>query len=290
MKSAILFHLYSGDVWFTALGLAIVAIALDRWRGRESILVRRVSRISFLLAVPLAGLAGVPLTLWLVVPGLIAWTGCLVFGFGRRNGGVAPWVAAAFVILASAGIISEVIWRAGETVGERPPDILVVFGDSLTAGGFEETTTWVDHLEGMSRMRIINLSRASATTGSALEFQLPEAPDVCFGCGAVVELGGNDMLDGRNPDDLEKNLTRLIEELRERGFDRIWLVEFPALPGGWHWAAAQREVARERNIEIVPKRVLAGVLLRPGSTLDALHLSDEGHRSLAERLGVYLGL
>lgn len=289
MKSAFLYHLYSGDLWFTALGLSVFAIALDALRGDQSKIVRRTSRTLFLLALPLAGLSGVPVPWGLALLGILVWSVLLFVGFGERPA-ISGWAAAAFIILAAAGIVNEVIWRLPAEAPSSRPETLIVFGDSLSSGGFEESGTWVNRLRDESPMKIVDLSRASATTGSALDLQLQEAPAHCERCSVIIELGGNDMLDGESPRTFEENLRRLISEMRLRGADRIWFIEFPVLPGGWRWAAAQRRLATAEGVTIVPRRILAGVLVDPAFTLDGLHLSDAGHRELARRLEVWLGL
>lgn len=290
MRSAILYHLYSGDVWFTALLLLAAVVVVDRRLPEDrNTLFRRGLRVLFLLSLPLAALGGVAIPIVLAIAGVVAWIVYLFAGFGRRPGRVGRGPAILLIALAVTAIASEVWWRTKSGPAGRPVPSMVVFGDSLTAGGFEEGRTWVDHLRDESGLELIDLSRASATTTSALLFQLSEMPERCEKCGVVIELGGNDMLEGKRPAGYEENLRRLITEVRSRGAVEIWMIEFPVLPGRWAWAAAQRGVARDLDVILIPKRVLAGVLLDPDLTLDALHLSDAGHAALAERLRPWIG-
>jgi hypothetical protein len=67
------------------------------------------------------------------------------------------------------------------------------------------------------------------------------------------------------------------------------MMEIPAVPGRWGFAAAQRRLAARHGVALVPRRVLANVVFARGSTsADALHLTQQGQRRLAVALRPWL--
>jgi lysophospholipase L1-like esterase len=288
MRTLFLFHVYSGDMVFTAAGLLVVAVIADLALspGRHEI-ERRAARILFLLALPLGALATVPVPLLIVVPLVAAWIAHIVCGFGRRPRRVAGVTGSAVVVLALAALVPEIGWRQQGPPEAPPPPTILVMGDSLSSGGFGENRTWIELLASRTGIDLIDLSSPSETTGSALQFQVPEL-SACDRCGVVIELGGNEMLGGDSVRDFERNLRSLITESRARGAEVVWLVEFPPLPGRWWWSAAQRRTARATESILIPRRILARVLVKEENTFDGLHLSDDGHAELAGRLEVWL--
>jgi acyl-CoA thioesterase I len=290
MRSLFLFHVYSGDMIFTAAGLLAVAVFADLLLPPDRYeLARRTARILFLLAVPLGALATVPIPLLVAVPLVAAWIAHLVFGFGNRAGRAAATSGSLVLVLAVAALVPELRWRLETPPRPISPSKIFILGDSLTSGGFGESRTWVDRLRDRADVEIVDLASPSETTASALQFQIPEVSP-CERCGVLIELGGNEMLGGGEVREFEQNLRTLIGESRARGAERVWLLEFPPLPARWGWAAAQRRTARATESVLIPRRILARVLVREGNTLDGLHLTDRGHAELAAHLGPWLGV
>ena len=104
-------------------------------------------------------------------------------------------------------------WRpaAGD---DRP--VLLVLGDSLSAAyGFELNQSWVALLQERldkhnTPYRVINASVSGDTSRTALNRlnrnHAKYSPDLC-----LVELGGNDGLQGLRADELSANLTAIID-------------------------------------------------------------------------------
>jgi acyl-CoA thioesterase-1 len=65
--------------------------------------------------------------------------------------------------------------------------------------------------------------------------------------------------------------------------------ELPLPPLGNRYGVAQRALAKKYGAALVPKWCLAWVLAKEGATVDGLHLSERGNRSLARRFGSVLG-
>lgn len=289
MRTLFLFHVYSGDLLFTAAGLLAAAVIADLTLppGRHEI-ARRAARVLFLLALPLGALATVPVPLVIVIPLVVAWTAHIVCGFGRRSRRAAVISGSAVVVLALAALVPELGWRLKDPPGTPPPSTVFVMGDSLSSGGFGEHGTWVELLASRTGIDLIDLASPSETTGSALQYQVEEL-SACDRCGVVIELGGNEMLGGSAVREFEQNLRSLITQSRARGAEAVWLVEFPPLPGRWWWAAAQRRTARATESILIPRRILARVLVKEENTFDGLHLTDSGHAELASAVEPWLG-
>jgi hypothetical protein len=246
LRSAILYHVYSGHVFFTALVLFAIGVA----GGRRT-------RVLPLLAIPLVFLSGTPMSLWLAVPllliGVAAWWRSL------------RWVAIAAALVAAA---IELPWHFPPKPMVRPQR-LIVLGDSLSSGGFRETKPWPERLD----VPAVNLSQPSATAvETAAQISLPPGDAV------IVELGGNDMLDRLSPARFESAYDAILAACAPR---RTIVLELPIVPGGWAYGAAQRRAVQKHSAVLVPKRVLAKVLADPRNTDDGLHLTDRGHESLA---------
>lgn len=268
LQSAFLYHVYSGQLFFTAALLFIIGIA----GGRRL-------RILPLLAIPLAALSGTPMPLWVAIP-LVAVTGIAAFTneeWRRGLPALAKIVAIAAVVLAAA---LEAPYHLGDSKVARPRRLIVI-GDSL-ASGLGETNPWPRRLGP----GVANLSMPSDTATSALQSQLPRLPDPIPGDLVIIELGGNDMLDGTPPEQFEAALHQIVRACAPR---TVVMLEVPVLPGKWSYGAAQRRVSRRHDVVFVPKRVLALVLGDTRNTDDGLHLTDRGHEQLTGALRTSLG-
>lgn len=291
IREALLFHIYSGDVFFTAAAILALAVVADlSLPVNQNDLVRRTIRILFLLSLPLGALGTVPLPLWIAVPLIGAWTAHAMYGFGRRSRRAAMVSGGALLLIVGISLVPEIVWRLRQPPETAPPSTVYVFGDSLSSGGFGESRTWPDRLSETTGVALVNLSRPSDTTGSVLASQIGELDDSCRSCGVVIELGGNEMLGDGSAREYEQNLRALIAESRGRGAETVWLVEIPPLPFRWWWSAAQRRTARETGSILIPRRVLSSILVRDANTFDGLHLTDRGHQSLARHMSRWLGL
>lgn len=254
IRAAVLVHVYSGHLFFTAAALFAAGL-----------LVRRL-RLLALLALPLAALSGTPMPLWLAVPVLALTSAALVWQQKR-----AVVVAAIAAVVIAAGF--ELPYHLMPAI-PRPARLFVI-GDSLASGGFGERSPWPVKLGAH------NLSSPSETALTALENQIPRLDRAAPGDCVIVEIGGNDMLDGLPPGEFDSALDAILAALRPR---RVVMLELPVIPGAWRYGASQRRLARKYGVTLVPKRVLARVLLDPRNTIDGLHLTERGHAQLARDL------
>lgn len=255
MREALLYHLYSGHLYFTAAALFILGVS-----------VKRV-RLFVLLAIPLAALSGTPTPLWIALP-VVGLTVAHIAFPDRQD--------VAMLAVAAVGVAAGFELPYHVTRPLPTPRHIVVIGDSLASGGFGERIVWPALLGRRLGIGVTNLSRPSERLSSAAEsLDIPETDCV------LLEIGGNDMLEGLPPRRFAADLERLLSPLKPA---RIVMLELPLPPGRWRYGAAQRRLARKYDAVLVPKRLLAGVLLDRTSTSDGLHLTQRGHDSLARRL------
>ena len=254
-----LFAIYSGQLFFIAAGMLLAAMVLPR----------RVAGVVALLAIPLAALGGPLSGTLLLAAAYASWA-------SMRRVLIAP-----AVILVLIAVALEAPYH--RDAGLPRPSRIFVVGDSLASGGFGERTPWPDVLAQSLSIPVVNLSMASGDTATALQRQIPQLPAPVDEHELVlVEIGGNDMLDGVSAAAFSRQLDEL---LARAGKDRkLVMVELPLLPGRWSYGSTQRRLARKHRCTLIPKRVLARVLLAPGNTLDGVHLTQQGHDALAREL------
>jgi acyl-CoA thioesterase-1 len=102
---------------------------------------------------------------------------------------------------------------------ENKPPVVLVFGDSLSAGhGMRANESWPSLLQARlgERIKVVNASVSGETSGGGLT-RLPAALKEHKPALVVLELGGNDGLRGLPMDLLEKNLASMIEMVQNTG-------------------------------------------------------------------------
>ena len=97
----------------------------------------------------------------------------------------------------------------------------------------------------------------------------------------LLEIGGNDFFGETRPRAFASGLDRLLASVCRPGRVVIML-ELPLPPAYNEYGRIQRRLATKYNVILIPRRVLLGVLERPGATVDSVHLSRQGHRWMAE--------
>jgi acyl-CoA thioesterase I len=69
----------------------------------------------------------------------------------------------------------------------------------------------------------------------------------------------------------------------------VLMMELPIIPGTWAFAAWQRHLAAKHGVILIPKRIIAEVVLTKANVIDGVHLSPSGHERMAELLAPWLG-
>jgi acyl-CoA thioesterase-1 len=163
---------------------------------------------------------------------------------------------------------------------------MVVIGDSLSAGINDGVDIpWPTRLDEIALVNVSNTALAGATCRSAIN-QLDGLPKQCV---VIVEIGGNDLLGGRLASEFRADLDALLAEIQSPGREVV-MFELPLPPFFNGYGYAQRELADKHNVALIPRRLLASVLFTEDATLDSIHLSNDGHHELADRVASFLGL
>ncbi len=283
LLAPLLYHLYSGQLFFSAAILFLAAATADLsgfLKARP--ITRRAAAFLAVLAIPLAALSGTPLPPFLAILALAATLAYALVGFGtRRSLGVVATVAVLIVCAI------ELPYHLPRPVHLHPSRLFVV-GDSLSSGGFGERVTWPELLGRRLAIPVTNLALPSETSTSALQNQIPLLPTHGQrGECVIIEIGGNDMLDGGPSEQFASALDRILAAARDGNRTTI-LLELPLLPGGWRYGAIQRRLAAKHGVLLAPKRILARALLGRGNTSDGIHLLQPGHESLATELARWI--
>lgn len=293
MQNLILYHLVSGHAWFSSGLLFFLVVVLDvagvlakrGWR-------RRTARVILLAAVLMAGLSGTPLRLWLAIPLAASCLGYLCFGLAAKGRKRRLTLAACAGGAVVAGLAFELPYHLQRSPqAERPPRLYVI-ADSLTAGDGGQLVTWPHTLAATTPIDIRDLSRPGATTRAALEKQAAvvqrEAGPEAW---VLIEIGGNDLLGGTAAEEFGLALDRLLTVARGDPEQprHVVMLELPLLPGQWSFGARQRDLAARHGVLLVPKRLLAGLILSDANVSDGLHLTQAGQDRMAELLLPWLG-
>ena len=284
----LLYHLYSGQLFFSAAAILLTAavLVLSGALERRPVL-RSIASVFALASIPAAALSGTPMPALQAAAGVAATLPFALFGI------VAPTPRR--LILSSTAIVATLALVAAELPWHlrsfpRPkPRRLIVIGDSLSSGGFGESTTWPQRLASESGAELVNLALPGETASTAARNQLPDMPPYRFGDCYVVAVGGNDMLDELPPEGFEASLDRILATAGAGGHRAVVMLELPIVPGEWRYGSIQRRLAKKHEVALVPKRVIAGMLLQRGSTYDGLHPTELGHARLAVAVRESLG-
>jgi acyl-CoA thioesterase-1 len=280
MANALVYHVASGQAFFS--GIALIHLALfcgfragGRWRTLGGTLPACAGLILVAVsATPLPawfyGIAGVLTLAWIAMPRATRW-------FPHRS---RVWVGSALLAVCWLGIALELpyhIVHAPPRLGDPP---IYVVGDSLSSGVGGESATWPSLLAQRHHVVVHDLSVAGASVATAPS----QAERVTDSSSLVLlEIGGNDVLGKTTPETFEQGLARLLSKLRDTGCTVI-LLELPLSPFANRFGAIQRRLARRYGALLIPKRLLLGVLMTEGATLDSIHLSRHGHELMAEAI------
>ena len=234
------------------------------------------------LAVSAVVVSAPALSWWLAVAWGATTLTWLCTGWSARR--PRPWWRSAARLAALACTVAA----GGVEVGyERVPilspghaAVLYVIGDSVTAGlGRAGETTWPSVLRTAHNIRIADCSRPGCTVRQAVGNAAPAARD---DDGVVlIEVGGNDVIGRTDPRQFGADLETLARTVRASNRPTVML-EVPRFPFDDRYGVEQRRVAARFHIRLVPRRAFAGILAGPGNTIDGVHLSNAGQRTMAD--------
>ena len=186
-----------------------------------------------------------------------------------------------------------------EAIVQQTGSTILFYGDSLTAGLGLDTDQAFPALIGQRldslgyAYEVINAGLSGETTASGvnrLDWVLRQPVDIF-----ILELGANDGLRGIPLTETRKNLSNIIERVRDSDPDtRIILtgMQLPPNMGPAYTAEFRQlfpELAEQYELELVPF-LLDGVGGVPElNQADGIHPTAEGHRILAENVWEVLG-
>jgi acyl-CoA thioesterase-1 len=289
----LIFHVASGQAFFTGAGCLLAALGLDALSNRPPSRAWRVGRnVLVLLGLAGVGVAPAPLGWWVYGLVGVATLGWLVLTT-RHGPGRSRTVVRCLAALAWVGAVAMEAPYHGTPRGPAlasSPVVLGIVADSITAGMNQpRITTWPRLLAGGQGDALVvrDHSLPGATTATALRDQAP-----AVGADETVvwiEIGGNDLLGGVSGSEFGANLDRLLRTLARPG-RLLVMMELPLIPGarGYAYGLAQRRLARQYGARLIPRRVLTGILLSPGATQDTVHLTQAGHERMARVVGEWL--
>jgi len=259
MLNLFLYHLASGQVWFSC-GLVFLLVAvLDVLGGFDRRKrLGRLASILLLVAVLLAGASATPVPLWLAIPLAAACLAYLLFGFGHRVGKrrVVLAVCAGSLILVS--LVLELPYHLAQPPAQARAQRLYVVADSLAAGLGQERTTWPKLLAARTGIEVRDLSYAGANTHSVLrEVRAGLEAEDSASAWVLVSIGGNDMLGRTTAEAFGRDLDELLTLARGNPSRprMVLMQELPLIPGAWAFGAEQRRLAARHGVVLIPKPV-----------------------------------
>ncbi len=205
----------------------------------------------------------------------------------QRLSGRLVWCSRILAILTILVVVSfELPYHALPKIGPLEYPVLGIIGDSITAGaGDTSGPTWPVRFAEPHAVTVRDQARPGATVATALRQAKAMAPDENL---ILLEIGGNDILGGTTPEAFEAGLEGLLALVCQPG-RTVVMFELPLPPSYNRYGLIQRRLAGQYGVQLVPKRVLLGVLLDGGATLDTIHLSQEGHQRMTATLWSILG-
>lgn len=176
--------------------------------------------------------------------------------------------AGLLVLLLTLSIV-ELFHRRMPVIRGPASDHLVVIGDSISSGLDSRVRPWPTVMQQMTGIGVKNLSRPGATTAEGLTMIQGVSPQDRL---ILIELGGNDLLDGESSETFAGALDTLLARLAARG-RTILMFELPLLPQAVAYGRVQRRLADKYGVVLIPKKCLAAILASRDATSD-------GHTSL----------
>jgi acyl-CoA thioesterase-1 len=265
----------NGNVFFVGMVLTVIAVLLRRkanGRVANSLLnIACFTGISFVL------LSATAIPLWAYG----VWLGLCLAGMLTGGECASPRLRGATAILFTcfslAVCIVEIPYHLRPLIETAQHQPVFVIGDSISSGIERTEQTWPNVLQEISRLRVTNLAEPGATVGSA---RMQAKGIIGSNALVIIEIGGNDLLGSTDSRTFYIQLDELLGELRA-GNHQLVIFELPLPPFSNSFGRAQRVLARKHEVTLIPKSYLTGVFGSEDGTVDGLHLSQRGHRALA---------
>lgn len=275
----LVYHVAGGHAFFTGAACLILAACLAPYARRRGI--RPARNVLVLIGGTAVAVSATPLPPWaylLLAVVTLSW----LAGEAFRDRFSVRWISRMRLAVAlawSAAMLAEMPCHLMPSVPPLGDPAFGVIGDSVTAGisGYE-AVNWPALLADRHGVEVRDHSQMGANVASALRQAGDLSPEERL---VLLEIGGNDLLGKTTPEEFEAGLDALLSAVSRPG-RVVVLLELPLPPTYNAYGRVQRRLARRHRALLVPKRVLLGILERGGATLDTIHLTQEGHRHMAE--------
>jgi acyl-CoA thioesterase-1 len=282
----VMLHIAIGSAFFTGMLLVSTCIVPALWLGKRPSrkILGALAALGFMLVI----VSNPPMSPLLY----ITWVAIVASAFmlmtdthiAKKLVKAKPFVAALLFALSSGLCIAEARYRFLPDVYASPSLKVHIVGDSLSSGIGSGVTLWPSIYARLSGRKVVNLARSGATLHAALlqAAKLPDAPGI-----VILEIGGNDLFsckeifNSQGSMKFRNDLDRLLGSVKREGRLLI-MFELPLPPFHGAFGEAQRSLAAEYGVTLIPRRYLGAVLNLEGGTLDGLHFSQIGHDAMAE--------
>ncbi len=275
----------SGAAFFS--GAASLLAGLTVMNCAEHRIAKAAGRIVLLLGIFQIIVSATPLPVWaysIWTASFLAWGVAGMSRFASR-----PRRQTAAIAVCMACTIGVAAWELCYQTAPSPPTgrfpRLVVIGDSLSATEFTDGgDPWPALLARDHHLHADNLAFNGAKATSAEKNVTADQVAAAF---VLLEIGGNDLLGGTSAADFDRDLERLLKKVC-RSDNVVFMLELPLPPLYNRYGEIQRRLASAYGVRLIPKREFAAVIAAPNATIDGLHFSPAGHRTMAALISKYL--
>ena len=165
-------------------------------------------------------------------------------------------------------------------------DVIVAFGDSLTAGkGVTQDEAYPAVLGELTGYQVINAGISGETTHEGL-LRLESVLDEENPALLILFEGGNDILQNKNLSQTKANLNDMILIAKEKNI-QVALVGVPQKAIFSKSAKLYNELADLHKLPIENK-IVASLLRKPAMKSDSVHFNSKGYRALAQSVAQML--
>ncbi len=163
-----------------------------------------------------------------------------------------------------------------------PGDVIVAFGDSLTAGkGVSPEHAYPSVLSEITGKKVVNAGISGETTQEGLE-RIASVLDKEDPALLILFEGGNDILRNQDLSKTEANLDAMIVMAKERGI-QVALVGLPRKALFSSTAKFYNDLAESHGLPIEDE-IVASLLRKPKMKSDSVHFNRNGYRALAQAI------
>ncbi len=284
MIMKIVFFCAAGYSFFIGAGLLIAAFILPELHIK--IVSRIIRYFTGITGVFLIFLSATPLPLWFYIVWIIMLLSCILGSHFSKTRRINTVLKLSVILLCITAIIMEVPFLKRPLLPGKHFEILYVIGDSVSAGiAGKDEQTWPKIIRKKYGINLIDLSAAGATAGTAISQAMKVDKNNAL---IFIEIGGNDLFEPTPSCQFEHNLRLILEKISNQQ-NTIIMMELPLFPWDIEYGRIQRRLAKQFNVTLIPKRFFVNVLSTDGATADLAHLTEKGHKLMAEMVWSFLG-